>query len=141
MGVSFSGSGFHCPNVNFNLQERVDHKRFKNVTSWGACSNICRERPFCKYWVWHDTTKVELQTMVQEYFIIIRAFSALNSAAAETDSLSIRDCKIFANLSLKLYRKGRWAHDCDIMSGYGRHSVDTGVTSGSRDCRGAEPSP
>ena len=53
----------------------------------------------------------------------------------------LHDCEIFANLSLKLYRKGRWAHDCDIMSGYGRHSVDSGVTSGSRDCRGAEPSP
>ena len=89
--VSYSGSGFHCPNVNFNLQERVDHKRFKNVTSWGACSNICRERPFCKYWVWHDATKVELQTMVQEYFIImenipIRAFSWLRAPTSVANS-------------------------------------------------------
>ena len=82
--VSYSGSGFHCPNINFNLQERVDHKRFKNVTSWGACSNICRERPFCKYWVWHDATKVELQTKFREYIIITekiptRAFSWLRA--------------------------------------------------------------
>ena len=40
-----------CPNNNLNIQGRVNPETTKNVKNWPACSEICRQREDCKYWI------------------------------------------------------------------------------------------
>ena len=47
-----SGEESLCARVGVNTIQREDQKYTDNVTSWTACSNVCREREDCKYWTW-----------------------------------------------------------------------------------------
>ena len=42
----------NCPNNNLNIQQYVNPETTKNVLNWGACSDICRQRQDCNYWIW-----------------------------------------------------------------------------------------
>ena len=41
-----------CPNNNINIQLAVNPETTKNVMNWAACSDICRQRKDCNYWIW-----------------------------------------------------------------------------------------
>ena len=45
-------SGFPCPNVGINTQEQENAKGEKDVVSWAACSELCRQRDNCSHWTW-----------------------------------------------------------------------------------------
>ena len=42
-----------CQDENVNLLNRKGAESTKNVKSWQACSDLCREKKGCKNWVWH----------------------------------------------------------------------------------------
>ena len=42
----------NCPNNNLNIQQYVNPETTKNVLNWAACSDICRQRQDCNYWIW-----------------------------------------------------------------------------------------
>ena len=49
----YSGVDLPCPSINENLQSREDEEVTKNVTSWSACKELCRQKEDCKAWTWH----------------------------------------------------------------------------------------
>ena len=42
-----------CPNVYVNTISRENAEVTLNVASWGACSELCRQRQGCTAWTWH----------------------------------------------------------------------------------------
>ena len=49
----FSGGELPCPRINVNTQSRKNAENTQNVASWGACSELCRQRQGCTAWSWH----------------------------------------------------------------------------------------
>ena len=49
----FSGGELPCPRINVNTQSRKNAENTQNVASWGACSELCRQRQGCTAWTWH----------------------------------------------------------------------------------------
>ena len=49
----YSGGELPCPGVNVNTQSRENAEVTLNVASWGACSELCRQRQGCTAWSWH----------------------------------------------------------------------------------------
>ena len=49
----YSGGELPCPGVNVNTLSRENAEVTRNVASWGACSNLCRQRQGCTAWSWH----------------------------------------------------------------------------------------
>ena len=37
-----------------NTQSRKDEELTGGVTSWEACSELCRQRAACMHWTWHN---------------------------------------------------------------------------------------
>ena len=48
-----TGGELPCPRINVNTQSRKNAKNTRNVASWGACSELCRQRQGCTSWSWH----------------------------------------------------------------------------------------
>ena len=44
---------FRCPDTGFNTREREAAQLTDGVSSWAACSDLCRRRRGCRYWTWH----------------------------------------------------------------------------------------
>ena len=50
--IALSGEELLCARVGIIFKQRFNALGTNNVTSWIACSNICREREDCLYWNW-----------------------------------------------------------------------------------------
>ena len=48
----YPGSEFSCPTDRVNARPKNEEKT-KGVTSWEACSELCRQREDCTHWTWH----------------------------------------------------------------------------------------
>ena len=54
--ILFLGSEFVCPNYNVNVSTTMtqsDATVTNEVTSWSACSYLCRQSKECRYWTWY----------------------------------------------------------------------------------------
>ena len=43
-----------CEQHHVNTQSRKDEELTGGVTSWEACSELCRQRAACMHWTWHN---------------------------------------------------------------------------------------
>ena len=43
-----------CPEYGYNTQSVGPRDSTPNVPSWSACATVCRSKPDCKYWTWHN---------------------------------------------------------------------------------------
>ena len=48
----YSGVDLPCPSINLNTQSQENEELTKNVASWSACSELCRQKEGCKAWTW-----------------------------------------------------------------------------------------
>ena len=49
----YAGVDLPCPSINLNTQSQENEELTKNVASWSACSELCRQKEGCKAWIWH----------------------------------------------------------------------------------------
>ena len=47
------GLPIRCPAEQINTGSRVGPETKKDVKTWMACAQLCRERVGCRYWTWH----------------------------------------------------------------------------------------
>ena len=48
-----TGGELSCPSDNVNTQSRENAEKTFDVTSWSACSEVCRQKPSCQHWTWN----------------------------------------------------------------------------------------
>ena len=51
--IFYTGGELSCPSDNVNTQSRENAEKTFDVTSWKACSDVCRQKPACQHWTWN----------------------------------------------------------------------------------------
>ena len=91
----------NCPNNNLNIQQYVNPETTKNVMNWAACSDICRQRQDCNYWVW--TKKITGWWAAHSYNCV--TMSDYGYSNSDTNTVSgARDCEGNHNIIHIIYR-------------------------------------
>merc|ERR1719291_1304205 len=81
-----TGGELPCPGVNVNTQSRENAEDTLNVASWGACSELCKQRAGCTAWTWHHENS-------GQWAFICATMTGYGNTAHDTNVVSGgRDC-------------------------------------------------